>query len=98
MNQGIGGIPAHSHDQELQRSAELGVAGTLIWTFFFEPWPGRALKGFRNGRGYAVALGVAALAIAVQSFTDRQRLHVRGVPIALLSGLCVAGVQDESDA
>jgi O-antigen ligase len=92
---------AHLHDQWLEWQVELGAAGVLGWAFFFGclvlAAVSRLLRG-GPGRGYALALGVAVLAYAAQSFTDRLDLHARGLEIALLWGFCLAGMTaEESD-
>jgi O-antigen ligase len=89
---------AHLHDQWLEWQVELGAAGVLAWAFFFGCLVLAALRHIlsrRPGRGYALALGVAVLAYAAQSFTDRLGLHARGLEISLLWGLCLAGLQAE---
>jgi O-antigen ligase len=89
---------AHLHDQWLEWQVELGAAGVLAWAFFFACLLVAALKRILQrgpGRAYALALGVAVLAYAAQSFTDRLGLHARGLDISLLWGLCLAGMNAE---
>lgn len=87
---------AHLHDQWLQWRVELGWLGWAAWAGFFgalvvAAW--RAVAQGGPGRAYGLALAVAVIAFCAQSFTDRLALHARGLDIALLWGLCLAGMR-----
>lgn len=89
---------SHLHDQWLQWRVELGWPGVLAWAVFFgalvaTSW--RRLRPGLGGRAYALALAVAVIAFAAQAFTDRLALHARGLDIALLWGLCLAGMHSK---